>query len=189
MAGVRVIRRVGLGLGLGLGLVAVAYGDATPMVRAPAGWHADAERAAEVAQSAGKHDGVSATEAWDAPPAADTGVALFVTRTTTAGAKVDAAVKDFGGGPTTVDARGRTVGELDKHDDAVKVAPPRAARRAGDRRLAWSAPSASATGATTRSRRSAPIACTRSTRSSSASRCSRRTSRRRPRCRSARRRR
>lgn len=52
---------------------AVASADTTPMVKAPAGWRADAERAASLAQTV--H---GAAEVWG--PAGDTSVALVVTR-------------------------------------------------------------------------------------------------------------
>nr|HEX4319087.1 hypothetical protein [Kofleriaceae bacterium] len=102
----------------------VASADTTPMVRAPAGWRADAERASQVGQAAGKIDGVSATEVYQ-PAAPDSGVALFATRTTSKG-RLDAALAKVVAGlakvpPTTVDAHGRTVASFDNHDAELHV--------------------------------------------------------------------
>jgi hypothetical protein len=67
----------------------VASADA---IQPPAGWHADAKRAAEVA-AAGKEDG-SVIVAY-MPAQADAGIALFVTTAARRGTTLDAEVADF----------------------------------------------------------------------------------------------
>jgi hypothetical protein len=119
------------------GAASVAVADPTAMVRAPAGWRADAERAAEVTAAAGKHDGVVAIEAY-VPDGGGRGAALFVTRVTTPGVHdASGAVDDFHAvvrrdrltSTTVVEDSFRshvdgavTVAELASHDPAIHLA-------------------------------------------------------------------